>query len=57
VAATLKREMGLDAKLTEGDRGEFTIWVDKQMVAKKGWLRFPGDEKVLTAVRAALQQS
>lgn len=38
----------------EGDRGEFTVWVGERLVAKKGWVRFPSDKKVLSAVREAL---
>jgi len=51
VAELIKRELGVQAELIEGDRGEFSVWVDRQMVAKKGWVRFPSDEKVLKAVR------
>jgi hypothetical protein len=54
VAALVKQELGIEAKLLEGDKGEFTVWVDKKQVAQKGWIRFPGDEKVITAVRQAL---
>jgi len=54
VAALLKRELGVEPEVTVGDRGEFTVWVGDRLVAKKGWLRFPPDQKVLTAVREAL---
>jgi hypothetical protein len=37
-----------------GKTGEFTVWVNDKLVARKGWIRFPGDQKVLEAVRAAL---
>jgi hypothetical protein len=50
----VKKELGLDAETVGGDRGEFTVWVDGQLVARKGWVRFPSDQKVLQAVRAAL---
>ena len=50
----LKRELNVETKLVEGDRGEFTVWVDGAVVAKKGWFGFPEDEKVLAAVREAL---
>ena len=54
MAELLKRELGAEAELVEGGRGEFTVWVGDQVVAKKGWLGFPDDEKVLEAVREAL---
>jgi hypothetical protein len=50
----IKRELGVMPLLIEGDRGEFSVWVDNQMVAKKGWVRFPSDKKVLAAVRQAI---
>jgi hypothetical protein len=54
VADLLKKELGVETKLIAGDRGEFTVWVGDEVVAKKNWLGFPEDEKVLTAVRQAL---
>ena len=50
----LKREAGVDAELVEGSRGEFTVNVNGQCVAKKGWLGFPADDKILAAVKDAL---
>jgi hypothetical protein len=54
VAELLKKELGVETKLIEGDRGEFTVWVGETVVARKNWLGFPDDEKVLVAVREAL---
>lgn len=54
MADLLKKELAIDTKLIAGDRGEFTVWVGDKVVAKKGWLGFPEDEKVLVAVRAKL---
>jgi hypothetical protein len=54
VAELIERELGMATELVEGDRGEFTVWVGEQVVAKKGWVRFPADQKVLEAVRQAL---
>lgn len=54
MAELLKRELGVEPELVEGDRGEFTVWVGERQVAKKGWVRFPPDQKVLAAVREAL---
>ena len=50
----MRKELEVETKLIEGDRGEFTVWVDGHMVIKKSWHGFPADEKVLAAVRAAL---
>jgi hypothetical protein len=54
VAELIKRELGIQPELIEGDRGEFTVWVGDRMVATKGWIRFPQDKKVLSAVQQAL---
>jgi len=54
VAELIKRELGVEPELAEGDRGEFTVWVGDRVVAKKGWVRFPPDQRVLSAVRQAL---
>lgn len=55
MAELLKRELGVETKLVEGGRGEFTVWVGDEVVARKGWFGFPEDEKVLAAVREALK--
>lgn len=55
MAELLKEELAVETKLIAGDRGEFTVWVGENVVAKKGWLGFPDDEKVLAAVRSAIQ--
>ena len=54
MADLLKKELGVETKLVAGDRGEFTVWVGDEVVAKKNWLGFPQDEKVVTAVREAI---
>jgi hypothetical protein len=54
VAALLKNELGVEVETTGGKTGEFTVWVGDQLVAKKGWIRFPSDDRVLEAVRSAL---
>jgi hypothetical protein len=54
VADLINRELGIQPELIEGDRGEFSVWVGNQVVAKKRLLRFPSDQKVLTAVRQAI---
>jgi len=55
VAAALKKELGVDAEIVGGDRGEFTVWVDDAVVARKGWIRFPSNQKVVDAVRGVLK--
>jgi len=54
VAALLRKELGTEVEMIGGDRGEFTVWVGDQVVARKGVLRFPSDRNVLEAVRTAL---
>jgi len=51
----LKKELGADVETTGGDPGEFTVWVADKIVARKSWLRFPADQRVLEAVRAAIK--
>jgi len=54
VAALIKDELGVDSELTEGGRGEFTVWVGDDVVAKKDSQGFPSDEEALAAVRQAI---
>jgi hypothetical protein len=51
----LKKELGVDVETTGGKTGEFTVSVGDQVVARKGWIRFPSDQSVLHAVTAALK--
>jgi hypothetical protein len=51
----LKKELGVDAQIVEGKLGEFSVWVDDRLIASKGWIRFPSDQKVLQGVTAALR--
>jgi hypothetical protein len=53
----LKKELGAEVETVGGKTGEFTVWVGDQKVASKGWVRFPSDQKVLEAVRAALSST
>ena len=53
MAVLLKKEVGVDPELVEGGRGEFTVWVGDQEVARKGLFGFPSEEEVLSAVRQA----
>jgi hypothetical protein len=54
VAGLIKVAVGADAELVEGNRGEFTVWVDANQVAAKTPSGFPSDEDCVAAVRAAL---
>jgi hypothetical protein len=53
VAEALRKEPGVEVSWVNGNRGEFTVLVDGQKVAKR-WLFFkPSVEKVVKAVREA----
>jgi hypothetical protein len=52
VAAALKQDTGVQVKTHEGERGEFTVLVNGQEVARKG-ASMPSTEEVLAAVRKA----
>jgi hypothetical protein len=54
VAAVLKQDIGADAEVVEGNRGEFTVWVGEERVAGKDAMGFPSEQDVLAAVRKAL---
>ena len=54
MAALIKQDTGTDAALIVGGRGEFTVWVGEETVAKKDASGFPADEDIVTAVRRAL---
>lgn len=55
MAALLKGEIGIEPQLVQGRMGEFSVWLDGMLIVKKGWLKLPPDERVLKAVRNALQ--
>lgn len=40
--------------LISGERGEFSVWVEETVVARKDGLEFPDEQQVLQAVREAL---
>ena len=54
MAALIKKEIGVDPELVEGERGEFTVWVGEQLVAQKDSLGFPSEHEALAAVQQAL---
>jgi predicted Rdx family selenoprotein len=50
----IKRQLGVDAKLVQGGRGEFTIRVDGAVVYDKATTgTFPSDDAAVAAVRGA----
>ena len=51
------KELEVEVETVIGGRGEFTVWVGDRKVAEKGWLTFPSDAKIVTAVREALASS
>ena len=51
MAAVLKQESGIDPELIEGKRGEFTVWMDDELIAQKDANGFPSEDDVLAAVR------
>jgi hypothetical protein len=54
VAAELKKELGVEARLLVGSPGEFTVWVDENVVAGKRQGIFPTPAEAVAAVRSAL---
>jgi len=51
VAAVIAQEIGIEPKLIEGGRGEFTVWIGDELVAQKGPHGFPSDDEILAAVQ------
>ena len=54
MAALIKQDLGLDAALELGGRGELSVWVDDKKVAHKDHRGFPSDQALLATVREAL---
>jgi hypothetical protein len=57
VADALRKESGVEVELADGKRGEFTVLVDGQAVARKVLIFKPSVEKVVKAVREAPAQA
>ena len=52
LAATIKKELGVDAELTRGDRGVFDVAVDGKVIfSKYSAGRFPDDQEILDVLR------
>ena len=54
MAAIIKVATGIELELVVGGRGEFTVWVGEETVAKKDASGFPGEAEAVAAVRRAL---
>lgn len=54
MAAEIKDKTGVDVALVSGDRGEFTVWVGEEVVARKTAEGFPLPAEVASRVAAAL---
>ncbi|MEZ5286959.1 MAG: hypothetical protein R2712_19570 [Vicinamibacterales bacterium] len=50
----MARDLGVEPAVNEGGRGEFTIRVGDQIVARKDAHGFPDEDEVLRRVAAAL---
>jgi hypothetical protein len=54
LAATIQETLGLEATLAEGDRGEFSVWVDGTCIADKDLKRceeFPDEGELLNRLK------
>ena len=54
MAALIARDTGVEPDVVEGARGEFSVKVGDQIVARKDARGFPGEDDVLTQVKLAL---
>jgi hypothetical protein len=55
VAALIKLETGIEPQLVVGGWGEFAVLLNDKTIVKRGLLKLPSDERVLSAVRDALR--
>lgn len=55
MAARIEEELGVHCDIVPGDRGEFTVWVDDAIVARKTLDGFPEDSTCVQAVAKALE--
>jgi hypothetical protein len=54
VAALIEQEIGVETDLIEGKRGEFSVWVDDELIAQKDTQGFPSEDDVVAAVRKTI---
>lgn len=56
VAAFIKRESGIEVKLdSTGKIGEFSVWVNGELVVQKDQLKFPDKNKILKEINQKLE--
>lgn len=55
MAALIHSRVGANPELIEGGRGEFTVWVNGVVVAKKTPDGFPTDDEAVDGVLRALK--
>lgn len=55
MAASITQATGEAVDLVGGGRGEFSVWVDGEAVAKKSIFGFPAEDELVRDVAAALQ--
>jgi hypothetical protein len=53
VSAELKRDLHIEPKIIDGERGEFTVLVDNRPVIQQRGEFMPTEEEVTAAVRKA----
>lgn len=55
MAAFVEKESGIKVDLDASGRiGEFTVWVDGELVEKKGQLELPDKNRILAAITEKL---
>jgi hypothetical protein len=54
VADAIEKDLGVKTDLVYGNRGEFSVLVNGDLVAKKGLFLFPPVKKVIAAVKDKL---
>ena len=57
MAALITKDLGLPVDVTPGARGEFTVWVGDQVVARKDARGFPEDSDIVAAVKEKIATS
>ena len=55
VAGRIKAELGVEPFILNGWPGEFSVLVAEKKVLRKGWFGLPSEEKVMGAIKTALQ--
>jgi len=51
----LKKELDIKVETVGGKKGESTVWVGDPLISLKGWIRFPGNQNILQAAKAAVK--